>query len=323
MKLLTAFLRLVRWPNLVFIVVTQLLFYYCITIPVFQQYNNQPYLHPNILLLIILSSILIAAAGYIINDYFDLNIDRVNKPDKLVVEKIIKRRWAIVWHLGLSFLGILISLYLCLLLNIFPSIFDFFIAIVNFLCVIALWVYSTTYKRRLLIGNILISALTAWTIMVLYVAEFPHWFKITNEARSNYNLAFAKLFKYAVLYAGFAFIISLVREVIKDMEDMEGDAKYNCKTMPIVWGVNASKVFVAVWLIVLVGALIIIQFYALHLGWWWSVVYCVALIIIPLLWILRKLYTAKTVKDYHQLSTAVKLVMLAGILSMIFFKIYS
>jgi 4-hydroxybenzoate polyprenyltransferase len=133
----------------------------------------------------------------------------------------------------------------------------------------------------------------------------------------------SRLFKLAVLYAGFAFIISLVREVIKDMEDMEGDAKYGCKTMPIVWGIPASKVFTAVWLIVLTGALVVLQFYAMHLGWWWSVLYSVVAIIIPLLWVLRKLYTAQVAKDYHQLSSAVKLIMLAGIVSMIFFKIYS
>lgn len=274
-----------------------------------------------ILYLLIAASVLIAAAGYIINDYFDLNIDRINKPDKLVVEKIIKRRWTIVWHLLLSVVGILLSFYVCLLLDFFsPSLI---IGIVNLSCVLVLWVYSTTYKRKLLIGNVLISALTAWTIFVLYFAEFPHWFKISNEAREQYNAGLLRLFKYTVLYAGFAFIISLIREVIKDMEDMEGDAKYNCKTMPIVWGIPATKVFVGVWIAVLVGALLVIQFYALHLGWWWSVVYCVATIIAPLLWILRQLYKAQVPADYHKLSTAVKLVMLAGILSMLFIKIYS
>lgn len=319
MKLVTAFFRLIRWPNLVFIVVTQCLFYYCITIPVFNSYNSVPFMPERLLYVLIAASVLIAAAGYIINDYFDLNIDRINKPDKLVVEKIIKRRWTIVWHLILSFLGIALSFYLSLNLGLL----DILIGVINFICVIILWVYSTTYKRKLLVGNVLISALTAWTIFVLYVAEFPHWFKITNEARENYNSGMVKLFKYTVVYAGFAFIISLIREVIKDMEDMEGDARYGCKTMPIVWGVPATKVFTAVWLSVLISALAIIQFYALQVGWWWSAVYCVVTIIAPLLWILLKLYKAQVAKDYHQLSTVVKLVMLAGILSMIFFKIYS
>jgi 4-hydroxybenzoate polyprenyltransferase len=147
--------------------------------------------------------------------------------------------------------------------------------------------------------------------------------KVMYQTKYNYEVASTKLFKYAIVYAGFAFIISLIREVIKDMEDMEGDEKYGCKTMPIAWGIPATKVFTAVWLIVLAGALVIIQVYALYLHWWWSVLYSVLTIILPLLWILRKLYKAKVAADYHMLSTAVKLVMLAGILSMLFFKMYS
>lgn len=322
MKLVTAFLRLIRWPNLVFIVVTQCLFYYLITLTIFNSYTAVPVLTEKLFWFIVVSSVFIAAAGYIINDYFDLNIDRVNKPDKLVVEKIIKRRWAIIWHLVLSFAGLVISTWVCI------KLFDWHTLLagaINLLCVIALWLYSTNYKRQLLIGNILISLLTSWTILILYVVNTKSWFmtKIMYDTKHNYDMASARLFKYAVLYAGFAFIISLIREVIKDMEDMEGDAKYGCKTMPIVWGIPSTKVFTAVWLIVAVAALVIIQVYALYLGWWWSAAYCVVTIIIPLLWILKKLYQAQVAKDYHQLSTAIKLVMLAGILSMVFFKIYS
>ena len=318
-------MRLIRWPNLVFIVVTQLLFYYCFVIGIdFDRaagtvYETQLMQEIKFLLLFTLSSVLIAAAGYIINDYFDLNIDRINKPQKMVVEKIIKRRWTIVWHWFLSLSGILIGGYLSYKQG------NFYIVISNMVCVILLWFYSTTFKKKLLIGNAVISFLTAWVILVfLYmtpdypVPGSPGWHTVIKPF--NYP---GRLFKLTVLYAGFAFIISLIREVIKDMEDIEGDMKYNCKTMPIVWGVPASKVFVAVWIVVLVGALLVLQFYALHLGWWWSVAYCIAAIITPLLWILRQLYKAQVPKDYHRLSSAVKLVMLAGILSMLFFKIYS
>jgi 4-hydroxybenzoate polyprenyltransferase len=321
MKLVAAFFRLVRWPNLVFIVVTQCLFYFCIILPVFKLYSTQPALNQLMFWHIVAASVFIAAAGYIINDYFDLNIDRINKPDKLVVEKIIKRRWTIIWHLVLSITGILVTAMVCLNL---PDWHTLLAGVLNLVCVVVLWLYSTTYKRKLLTGNLIISLLTAWVIIILYMVNMKSWFmvKVFSEFKQQYQLASAKLFKYAIVYAGFAFIISLIREVIKDMEDMQGDAKYNCKTMPIVWGIPATKVFTAVWIVVLTGALIVLQFYAMHLGWWWSVGYCVLAIIAPLLWILRKLYKAQTPKDYHQLSTAVKLVMLAGILSMIFFKIY-
>lgn len=295
--------------------VTQLLFYYCIILPLTFATTAQDNIF--YLLLLSLASLLIAAAGYIINDYFDLNIDRVNKPERLVVEKIIKRRWAIIWHWALSFAGIAISVYLGFKLG------QWIVALANTICVIVLWFYSTSFKKKLLIGNVIISLLTAWVILVLFVyrTAFPVVIKINSDTLFALNVA--KFFKLTVLYSGFAFIISLIREVIKDMEDMEGDAKYGCKTMPIVWGIPASKVFVAVWLIVLVGAIIILQFYALHLQWWGSVIYSVITIILPLLWILHKLYTAKVAADYHVLSTVVKMVMLAGILSMLFFKVYS
>src|ERR1700743_3808854 len=114
-QLLGAFFRLIRWPNLVFIFLTQVLFYYVILLP---GYRLQPHkLTPLLFYLLTASSVLIAAAGYIINDYFDLNIDRVNKPNRLVVDKIIKRRWTILWHWILSGIGLLISFYVSMVLR--------------------------------------------------------------------------------------------------------------------------------------------------------------------------------------------------------------
>src|SRR6185312_605823 len=256
--LLGAFLRLVRWPNLVFIFLTQLLFYYFIQLPV----HDQPFgefplvLRPRLFYLLAASSVLIAAAGYIINDYFDLNIDRVNKPNRLVVDRLIRRRSTILWHWLLSGVGALLSIYVSWVLR------NPVVALANVGCVFLLWVYSTTFKRKLLIGNIIISLLTAWVILVLYVAE------VRVRADAIYHAYTIRLFKFAIVYAGFAFIISLVREVVKDLEDMEGDMKYGCRTMPIVWGVNVAKVFAGTWLFVLVGALVILEFYVLQKAKW-------------------------------------------------------
>jgi 4-hydroxybenzoate polyprenyltransferase len=127
-----------------------------------------------------------------------------------------------------------------------------------------------------------------------------------------------RLFKFAIVYSSFAFIVSLVREVVKDIEDMEGDMKYGCRTMPIVWGVNVAKVFAGTWLAVLIGALVILQFYVLRKAGIVFVLYGLLLIDLPLVWILRKLYTAQTKADYHRLSNVIKGVMLGGILSIIF-----
>ena len=314
MQLPGAFFRLIRWPNLVFIALTQTLFYYCVLLPGFHTGGSGPYtntLKPILFYLLVGSSVLIAAAGYIINDYFDLNIDRVNKPDKLVVEKIIKRRWTIIWHWILSGLGTLLGAYVSW------KIKNPIVGLANLFCVLLLWFYSTTFKKKLLIGNVLISLLTAWVILVLYVSEFS----LVIFRDPNYHGVLSRLFKFAILYGGFAFIISLIREVIKDIEDMDGDARYGCRTMPIVWGVNTAKVFAATWLVVLIGSLIVIQFYILQYGWWIIVLYCILLLIAPLIWILRKLYQAQLKTDYHLLSGYIKGVMLAGILSMIFIEI--
>ena len=315
MKLIIAFLRLVRWPNLVMIAVTQVLFYFSLVEPLYEKGINSHFEKFHFLLLII-ASVLIAAAGYIINDYFDLNIDQVNKPERTVIDKIIKRRWAIVMHLFFSFTAIIISFYID-----FNSA-TFWLGISNIICAFLLFGYSISLKKKLLWGNILISALTAWVIIVCFLCYY-HSFYCSSCNRSFLDLYNNRFIRISFLYAGFAFVISLIREVVKDLEDIDGDAKYGCRTMPIAWGIPASKVFVAVWLVVLIGMISIVQFYVLQFGWIWSAVYCIALIIIPLVWILQKLFKAQAPKDYHLLSTVIKFAMFTGLLSMIFFKIYS
>ncbi|HEY6902023.1 MAG TPA: geranylgeranylglycerol-phosphate geranylgeranyltransferase [Puia sp.] len=313
LRLPGAFFRLIRWPNLVFIFITQCLFYYLILLPGFKVGNTQypNGLSPVLFYLLTASSILIAAAGYIINDYFDLNIDRVNKPAKLVVERIIKRRWTIIWHWILSSLGVLLGFYVSWKLR------NPIIGLGNMGCVILLWFYSTTFKRKLLIGNLVISLLTAWVILVLFFCEF----RVTGLGDPALRNSLSRLFKYAIVYSGFAFIISLIREVVKDIEDMEGDERYGCRTLPIVWGVNVAKVFAGTWLAVLIGALIVIQFYVLQSWQWIAVAYCFVFLDLPLLWTLRKLYEAQTKAQYHRLSGVIKGMMLVGILSMIFIGI--
>lgn len=260
-------------------------------------------------------SVLVAASGYIINDYFDLNIDLVNRPGKLVVEKVIKRRWVIAWHFFLSAAGIILGFYVDFKTDVS------FLGLANLICVVFLFFYSISLKKKFLIGNVLISAMTAWVIIVLTWCENTHFF-IPGGANHIFP-GKDKLLRLTFLYAGFAFVISLIREAVKDMEDMEGDRKYGCKTMPIVWGLNGSKIFVAVWLVVLIGILLVVQFYMLYFGWWVSALYAVLLIVLPLLWVFKKLFPAQTAKDFHKLSTIIKMIMMTGILSMIFFRFSS
>ncbi|HEX6915771.1 MAG TPA: geranylgeranylglycerol-phosphate geranylgeranyltransferase [Chitinophagaceae bacterium] len=319
MKLFYGFARLVRWPNLLFIALTQGLFFFCIVQPGFHQAGKTPNLEPPYIWWMILSSVLIAAAGYVINDYFDLNIDRINKPDKLVVERVIRRRWTIIWHMAFSITGVLIGIYIDWKTGVR------FLGIANLACVVLLFVYSISLKKKLLSGNILISLLTGWTIFVIT------WCELNQLSVVQPGFDAERIIKWAFVYGGFAFIISLIREVIKDMEDVEGDRRYGCRTMPIVWGLNVSKTFTAVWLVVLIAAIIVLLVYILrfmytgHAGsWWWlSILYCLGLILLPLAVIFKRLFPAQSPGDFHKLSGMVKLVMLTGILSIIFLKFYN
>lgn len=314
MKLLGAFFKLIRYPNLVFIALTQVLFFYGIMLPIGQRYPDASMVMDEIsLVILVIASLFIAAAGYIINDYFDLNIDKINKPERLVIEKVIKRRWAILWHILLSLAGLAMSFYLGWRLQ------NYLLGIFNAIAIVFLWFYSTTFKKQLLIGNIIISLLTAWVVLVMYVCEIKlNILAISPEQR----LFIAGIFKPAVLYGGFAFILSIIREAVKDMEDFEGDARYNCHTMPIAWGFRATKVYTVVWTIVLSASLLILVVYALQVQWWWLAIYLVIAVLMPLTSIFRKLKSASSTRDYRNISNLVKLVMLTGILSMIFFKWY-
>ena len=192
MNVLQAFFKLVRWPNLLFIALTQMLFRFFILRFVF--INSLPAMKASrlslpLFYLLVFASVCIAAAGYIINDYFDVNIDLVNKPSKLVIDRYIKRRWAIVLHIIFSFTGFVISCYIGYKLG------NLYIPVFNLLAIVGLWFYSTTFKKKLLIGNVLISLLTAWVILILTVSEYK--FRITSH-----DVYWQRLLKLSFIYAG-------------------------------------------------------------------------------------------------------------------------
>lgn len=313
MRLIVAFFRMIRLPNLIFIALTQVLFYECIIRPVLDPLQLPAEIDRISLIFLILASLFIAAAGYIINDYFDINIDQVNKPEKNVVDSVVSRRWAMLWHFVISGIGVLLSIYVYIRSSLW------YIPLANLGCVFLLFVYSLTLKKKLLIGNIVISFLTAWVIVILFLSEVKIFH---TQALTEDLIASQKIVRLGLLYSSFAFIITLIREAIKDMEDLAGDMKYGCRTMPIVWGVNATKIYVAVWLVVLLAMVIIAQVYVSQFRWWWPSIYSTLFIILPLGFLLVKLFSASTPKQFHTLSTVTKLVMLSGILSMLFFRFY-
>ena len=309
---IAAFIRLVRWPNLVFIVLTQYLFYYCVFRPSYRIVGAVPALSQEQLAWLSFSTVLLAAGGYIINDYFDVNIDLVNKPERTIVDRFITRRWAMWWHGMLSLAGVGISMYLGLVLSMY------WLPLANLGCVILLFIYSLSWKKQLLIGNVVVSLLTAWVVGVflgIVVSDGVH----RHVAGMNY----ARITRIGVLYSAFAFIISMVREVVKDMEDVDGDRRYGCKTLPIALGYTTAKVFSGTWLVVLLGALSLVQVYVLLFRMWLSAIYCLSLVIAPLLYVFVLMVRAKTPLEYHHVSSLVKVVMLAGILSLVFFRYYA
>lgn len=271
-------LKLTRFGNLVIIGITQ---YFTAAFLV-----DRSTLDDGRLFLLSVSTVLIAAAGYIINDYYDVKIDYINKPERVVIGKNIPRRYAILFHVVLSGIGIIIGLLL-----------SWRIAALNVLSAFLLWLYSNNLKRLPFIGNFSVAFLTGLSVWIV-------------------DLLYRHGSALIVIYASFAFFMTLVREIIKDMEDLKGDNTFGCRTLPIVWGLRRTKF--AIYFILAVFALTVIlinQFYkALPLE------YFLIFLFIPLLILLYRLIRADTTRDFAALSTFCKIIMLLGILSMAFVK---
>ena len=307
---MSAFIKLIRWPNLVFIFITQVLFEFTVIVPAFKEAGLLPNLSGGYIYLLALSSVLIAAGGNVINDYFDVNIDLINKPHKVIISKYIHRHWAILWHILLSLAGVLLGLFVEFRTH------AYLLGLTNLLCVVLLFVYSIVLKRKPLSGNIVIALLTAWTVLVVTFCESNLLFA------AGTTLPLSKITRLTFLYGGFAFILTLVREMIKDMEDIGGDSRYNCRTFPIVFGMNAARIYVAVWLVVLLALLSIMTIYVLQFGWWLSAIYCAGLLIVPTVQLFKKLLKSSEGKDFHEMSSLVKWIMLTGILTMLFLGLH-
>lgn len=236
------------------------------------------------LLLLSLSTILIAAGGYVINDYYDVKIDYINKPSRVVIGKIIPRRYAILFHVLLSTIGIALGVYLSL-----------GIGLVNAVSVFLLWLYSNNLKRLPFIGNVTVAFLTGLSVIVVDLFY-----------RTNNSLV--------VIYALFAFFITLVREVIKDMEDLKGDNSFGCKTLPIVWGIRKTKLLLYIILVAFAGIVVVLNQLYRALPFKYHLIF----LFVPLLWLLYRLIRADMKKDFTRLSIFCKVIMLLGILSMAF-----
>ncbi len=275
-------LRITRAQNLVMLALTQ---YFTAYFLVDVHATHQDYLYDGRLFLLVASTVLIAAAGYIINDYYDVKIDFINRPRTVVVGTVLRRRVVIAAHVTLTLLGVLISAYLSWKAGIIYAAAAFL-----------LWWYSNRLKRYPLVGNLSIALLSGLAIAVVGLYYKQEQFLVFT-------------------YALFAFSISLVREIIKDMEDVRGDETFGCRTLPIVWGIGRTKLL----LYGLSGFFIFLLFFLSGaLGNRTLVIYFL-LLIIPLAYFITRLVYADTQRDFAYLSNFCKLLMLSGILSMAFF----
>jgi 4-hydroxybenzoate polyprenyltransferase len=298
-------IRLIRLPNLFIIALTMYLTRYCLLIEFDIQtskFTQIPFTLSDFGFgLLVLSVVFIAAAGYIINDYFDTRIDAINKPEKLIVGVKVTRRQAMLFHTILNVLGLAIGFYLAWQIN------KIVIGWVNVITVTLLWYYSRYFKKKFIIGNVVVALLSGMIPIVVALFE-PDTYK--------------ELYYFIFGYAAFAFVVSLIREIIKDLEDMEGDITENCKTIPIVSGVRATKTVIII-LIALVIAMIGFLLNNKALPEFSSnrifILYSVIAIQLPLMILIYLTYKATSKNNYHLMSTLTKIIMLTGVLSMLVF----
>lgn len=257
--------------------------------------------------LLVLSTMLIAAAGYIINDYFDVKTDKINKPEKLYIDHGVKRRVAMLAHMQFNLIGFMLGAYVAYKAgNIFLSFIPFF-------SITLLWFYSTHFKRQLLIGNIVVSALSAMIPLQVLLFEKP---LIQNIE----NLTF--LYATVICFSVFAFLLSMTREIIKDMEDFRGDFETGCKTMPVVWGIKASKAVTTVFISNSMLLLLFIFFKLYQKDFLLLAIYLGVSVFLPCIWLLLRLYRSHSKAEYHSLSIFVKFIMVTGVLSTVVIYLY-
>src|SRR5690554_732351 len=304
------FLRLIRPVNLLIIAVTMYSIGGYLDV-VYSGFNDGKMLIQTFnFFLLVISTVFIAAAGNIINDYFDVRADRINRPDRTIITKHIKRRWAIVFHWVLNFIAFGIAIYLGLVLDTFWYVFIHLLSI-NFL-----WFYSMQLKRTLVIGNVVIALLTA-LVPVLVGIYYQDYFKaVTLDSAHPFHL---NSYAFFPVYLGiglgiFAFVLNLTREIVKDMEDVEGDLVLKARTIPIVYGLQKSRSISIIFVLITMAL-------SVPILWFWQTGYIDGIALTPLLLIalsamfsLVVLLRPITDKSFRTLNSGMKLTMVFGMI---------
>ena len=298
-----AFLKLIRIENLLIMAITQI----CMKYLVFAPLNEYSKFTPTLFTISLLSTLLIAAAGYIINDYFDVKTDKINRPETVVIDVTIKRRLAMILHIIFNAVGLLLGFYLALKCH------SILLLMFQLLSILLLWFYSTHFKKQLLIGNLVVSLLSATVPLMPMVYDYY----LLGEIDPLVSLFIGDYIKTLVIivlgYSAFAFLTSFTREVIKDMEDYKGDIQTGGKTMPIVWGMITSKVVTFFLIVITIGLLLLASFKFFKEQQFIGVYYILGAAVLPLILLIIQTIRAKTSKDFKTASLLLKFIMVTGI----------
>ena len=311
---MSPYLKILRLPNLAIIVLTQYLLRICIIGTYFGFSGVSPAMSEFNFFLLVLSTVLIAAGGYVINDIFDFEIDNINKPDKVLINKSIPISVAYRLYYGLTVAGTLLGFYVAFAVQYFLLGFIFVAT------ALLLWFYSNKYQKTVLWGNIFISGLSAMVIILVWLfelyalrADILTYTEVMKQIRIVSILVAA--------YGLFAFIVSMIREITKDIEDIDGDKSAAFKTLPITFGIKKTKLLVNVLIIICIMFLVFAQYHlylkGIMLVFWYLLVAVQSLF----LFLLYNSIKAESKEDFQFLSNACKIIMVAGILSMQLFYV--
>ena len=253
-------------------------------------------------ILLVIATVCIAAGGYVINNIMDQDTDEIAKPQNRVVGVSISETMAYNWYIGLTIVGVGIGFYLS---NVIykPTFASMFILVATLL-----YMYATSFKQIPVLGNVVVALMLSTSIVIIGLFDILPAIDVDNRFRMK------EAFDILIHYAIFAFIINLIREIVKDMEDMDGDYQSGINSLPIAIGVQKTKIIVGVLTVISIG---ILAYYVnsnlFELDY--VVYYAMILIVGPLIYFGVKLLNATTKKEYHHLSLVLKIILFFGILS--------
>jgi len=268
---------------------------------------------PPAFLLLLISLIFIVAGGYVINDLFDVDIDKLNKPDKYIVTKIFTEKETKISYIMLTTIGLASGLVSSLMIE--KSDFLTLFALLSLL-VALLYSYSSTYKKKFFVGNLIVSLSVAFAVFLPWLFELLYLSDNLLILSASKELMMGIL-PFVLIYTAFAFLMTLIREIIKDAEDYKGDSETRCRTIPIVLGINKTKTILCIMVVALMLLLFYYSFILFNLKLYVAFA-MMLLIVVCSIFLLVKIYKADVKNDFHFMSGLSKIMMLIGILSMLF-----